>query len=94
MKLPWQTEGEHPLSARLVVGGKLLPQPCLIRAYSAGRLSLQTSSPLKCHQFVEVQIAQGDSSTKAITGMVIQTQDEGAHIEAEIRFWPPDQVPG
>ncbi|NCA88171.1 MAG: hypothetical protein EOM92_04430 [Gammaproteobacteria bacterium] len=82
-----ETKGDQP--AWLVVPGMNLPQPCRIRRYDTGRLSIETPSPLRCHHFVEVRIAQQDATTMTIKGMVMRSSEEGAVFASDISFWPP-----
>lgn len=81
-----------PMAARLLVSGGQTSHPCQIRSFGPGRLIIETASPLPCHQFVEVQFAQGTQVNRAIKGMVIETQVWGGVTQSQISFWPPDQT--
>ncbi len=83
------SETKADQAAWLLVPGKNLPQPCRIRRYGTGRMSIETPAPLRCHHFVEVQIAQQDATTKSIKGMVMRSDEEGPVFASDISFWPP-----
>ena len=76
-------------AAWLLVSGMQAPQPCRIRCFSTGRLSIETPAPLRCHHFVEVQFARLDASTTSIKGMVMRSSEEGTVFASDISFWPP-----
>ena len=76
-------------AAWLLVAGRQPPQPCRIRRFSTGRLSIETPAPLRCHHFVEVQFARQDATTTSIKGMVMRSSEEGTVFASDISFWPP-----
>ena len=88
---PERAECGGAMAARLLVSGRQMPHPCRIRSFGPGRLIIETPSPLRCHQFVEVHFAQGTQINRAIKGMVIETQEQGDVAESQISFWPLDQ---